>query len=201
MSSLSRLLEDFGRPGPATPDPGGGLDWDKVEALKAEAYESGYKAGWEDSGKQRDGDQARIAEDFARNLQDLSFTYHEAFSHVMKAMNPLLQQIVEAVLPAMAQQTLGARVVEQLLNMARTHGEQPATITVSPANLAAMESILEQEMPFPVQVTEDSSMGEGQVELRFGQTEQEIEMDEVLAGIGQAVAGFFQQHEKELKHG
>lgn len=197
--SISHLLEDFGSS--SFQSQSGGTTEVLKEEQRLEAFEQGYKAGWDDANKAQSDSASQISTEFARNLQDLSFTYHEAFSHVMKAMNPLLQQIVEAVLPAMAQQTLGARVVEQLLNMARTHGEQPASITVSPANLAAMESILEQEMPFPVQVTEDSSMGEGQVELRFGQTEQEIEMDEVLAGIGQAVAGFFQQHEKELKHG
>jgi len=197
--SISHLLEDFGTS--SFQNHSSGTTEVLKEEHRLEAFEQGYKAGWDDANKAQSDSFTQISAEFARNLQDLSFTYHEAFTHVMKAMNPLLQQIVEVVLPAMAQQTLGARVVEQLLNMARAHGEQPASITVAPANLAAMEAILEQEMPFPVEVSEDASLGEGQVELLFGQTEQEIEMDEVLAGIGQAVAGFFQQHEKELKHG
>lgn len=197
--SISHLLEDFGAS--SFKSQSGGTTEVLKEEQRLEAFEQGYKAGWDDASKAQSDSASQISAEFARNLQDLSFTYHEAFSHVMKAMNPLLEQIVQAVLPAMAQQTLGAQVIEQLMTMARSQGEQPASITIGPENRAAMEAILEQEMPFPVEVKEDPTMDEGRVELHFGQTEQEIAMDEVLAGIGQAVAGFFQQHEKELKHG
>lgn len=196
---ISHLLEDFGSP--SFQAQSNGTTELLKEEQRLEAFEQGYKAGWDDASKAQSDSASQISAEFARNLQDLSFTYHEAFAHVMKAMNPLLQQVVEAVLPSLAHQTLGAQVVEQLMELARANGEQPASITVAPENRAAIENILEQEMPFPVDVKEDPAMGEGQVDLRFGQTEQAIELDDVLAGIGQAVAGFFQQHEKEMKHG
>ena len=119
----------------------------------------------------------------------------------MKAMNPLLQQIVEAVLPELAQQTIGHRVVEQLRDMAKTVGDQPASLVIAPCNRDKVEEALDQDLPIKVELREDPSLSEGEVHLKLGDSERQIDMDEVLAGIGQAVAGFFQEHEKERKHG
>ena len=201
MSSLSRLLEDFGRPGPATPDPGGGLDWDKVEALKAEAYESGYKAGWEDSGKQRDGDQARIAEDFARNLQDLSFTYHEARSHVLTALAPCLRQMVDLVLPRLARDTLGDRVLQEVESVANDAAGFEIGIVVAPENQGQIESILDQDLGLPLRIRADDTLADGQVYLKFGDEERQIDMDDVLSRIRGAVDAFLDDKQKEAAHG
>ena len=73
----------------------------KKSKLQLDAFEEGYRAGWDDAIKAQSDDRTRISE-FAQNLQDLSFTYHEAYSHAINAMTPLLEDIVRSVLPKIA---------------------------------------------------------------------------------------------------
>ncbi|WP_136635998.1 ABC transporter ATP-binding protein [Pseudooceanicola onchidii] len=196
--SIAHLLEDFGSPqAVATP----ALSDVDLEGLKLEAFENGYKAGWEDALKTRDGEQAQISGDFARNLQDLSFTYHEAQAQVMQAMGSLLQDIVDKVLPEVVRDTMGTRLVEQLTEMARDHGSQTIEIVTSPADQAAVEALLDQDFGFPVTAQADDTLGEGQVFLRMAQEERQIDMESMMSGIRQAVAGLMEESERTLKHG
>lgn len=196
--SIAHLLEDFGTH-QATPVPT--LSDVDLENLKLESFENGYKAGWEDALKSRADEQAQISGDFARNLQDLSFTYHEAQAQVMQAMGTLLQDIVDKILPEVVRETIGARVVEQLTDMARDHGGQAIEIMTAPADVAAVEALLEQDFGFPIRASSDDTLAEGQVYLRMAQDERQIDMDAVMTGIRQAVAGLLEESERTLKHG
>lgn len=197
---LARILEDFGTYDPA-PDARFELSDVALEEQRLEAFEQGYKAGWDDAIKAQGDDQTRVAADFARNMQDLSFTYHDASNQLTKALNPLLTQVVEKVLPELAHATLGMQVVEQITDMAKTQAGQPVEIVVSPTNATSISALAEQELGMPISIVEESSLGEGQVYLRFGQVEREINLDQVLGGISDAVDAFFHQTEQELNHG
>ncbi len=197
---LAQILEDFGTYD-ATPGVTIQLSDVALEEQRLEAFENGYKAGWDDAITAQGDDQTRIATDFARNLQDLSFTYHDAFNQLTKAIQPLLTQIVSKVLPEMAHATLGAQVVEQLTDMARTQAGEPVEVVVSPANATSISALAEQDLGMPITIVEEPSLGEGQVYLRFGQTEREINLDQVLGGISEAVDAFIHQTEQEMNHG
>lgn len=197
--SISHLLEDFGtqsagRSSIAMTDV-------SLEEQRLESFEQGYKAGWDDALKAQNNTAVQISEEFARNLQDLSFTYREAYAHILKSMNPLLSQIVETVLPEMAQKTLGLRVIEQLQEMVKATGDTGIEVRVSCANQSAVASLLKQEFGFPVAIKEDASLSDTQALLKFDETEKQIDLGEVLSGIGQAVSGFFHEHQKEVVNG
>ena len=88
------------------------------EEAKLAAYETAYKAGWEDAASAQSEDQARIRADLARNLQQLSFTFQEARAHVLKAVEPLLEEMVNRLLPETARETLAPLVLEQVMPIA-----------------------------------------------------------------------------------
>jgi flagellar assembly protein FliH len=197
--SISHLLEDFGRAAsPATPEP---MTEEDLETLRLEAFENGYKAGWDDSLKAQAEDAMRIRDDFARNLQDLSFTYHEAHSHVMQSVTGLLEDIVALVLPEAMRKTLGLRVVEQLTEMAEIAGAQEVEIVSAPSDLLLIQSFLEAEAGFPVTATADDTLAEGQVFLRMSGQERQIDLDPVIAGIRDAVETLLQETERSVRHG
>lgn len=197
--SISHLLEDFGSNSAVRTTVS--MTDTTLEEQRLDSFEQGYKAGWEDALKAQNNTTRQISEEFARNLQDLSFTYREAYAHVIKSMNPLLSQIVEAVLPEMAQQTIGMRVIEQLQAMVKTSGESGIEVQVAPANQPAVAALLKQEFAFPVRLKADATLTETQALLKFDETEKQIDLGEVLAGIGQAVSGFFHEHQKEVVNG
>ncbi len=197
--SISHLLEDFGNKSASRSSIA--MTDVSLEEQRLESFEQGYKAGWDDALKAQNNTAVQISEEFARNLQDLSFTYREAYAHILKSMNPLLSQIVETVLPEMAQQTLGLRVIEQLQEMVKATGDTGIEVRVSCANQSAVASLLKQEFGFPVAITEDASLSDTQALLKFDETEKQIDLGEVLSAIGQAVSGFFHEHQKEVVNG
>ncbi|RBI71138.1 hypothetical protein DQW77_12770 [Roseovarius sp. TE539] len=194
MTPISHLLEDFGAAAGATLS----MTDVKLEEQKLESFETGYTAGWEDAAKAQADDATRISADFARNLQELSFTYQEAHAQVLDALTPLLEGMVETVLPDLARRTLAPRLVDMVQEKARSlTGSTRFEIVVAPACRAALEPLLEGVVSPPVTLREEPSLGEGQAYIAAGDTETEIDLDEVLAGIGEAVAGFLEDQKRE----
>lgn len=177
------------------------LDAIVLEDTKLASYETGYSAGWEDAMAAQSGDQSRIRADLARNLQSLSFTFHEARDHVLQAIEPLLTEIVNKLLPVLAHDVLPAKVLEILMPMARNLADVPIHLVISPASRAAIDQVLEQTTGLPITVTEEPSLSEGQVYLRLGETENQINLDRATQEISAAVKGFFVLPERERKHG
>ena len=192
--SISHLLEDFGSLAQGTPV---SLTDVSLEEQKLEAFEKGYQAGWDDSTKSGSDDSRRISADFEQNLQDLSFTYQEAHVASLNALKPLLDQIVSTVLPAMVQKTLGSQISELLHDLAKKHGSQPIEIVVAPANSATISDLLNQNTQHDITFVEEPSLADGQVYIRFGSQEREINLNEVLTSIDQAVVGFFEEAQRK----
>lgn len=188
--SIAHLLEDFdaaqqGREVTLTDV--------SLEEERLAAFETGYQAGWDDAVKAQTEDARRITADLAQNLQDISFTYQEAHAAVMQALRPLLTQMTTAVLPRLAQESLVPRLAEMLDELARDQGRLAVTIVASPSDMPRLAHLIEAEPGIGATLTEDDTLGPGQVSLRFGEAEHEIDLAEVLKGIDAAVRGFFDQ--------
>jgi len=168
---------------------------------KLQSYEQGYKAGWDDATTAHAEEQARISSDFARNLQELSFTYHEAKAQVLAALEPLLTEMVEKVLPKLATESLVEMVVEEVQGVAHTVADAQVELVISPENRAAMERLLEGEQSLPVKLIEEPSLPPGQVFLRFEEIEKQIDLEAVLTRCQEAVDGFFNQTNQEAANG
>lgn len=177
------------------------LDAGLLEEAKLASYDAGYSAGWEDAAAAQSGDQTRIRADLARNLQALSFTYQEVRSHILRALHPLLEEIVGRLLPDLARETLAGVVLDRLMPLAERLADAPVTLVLNPAARPAVESLLETATGLPLSIEEEPSLGEGQVYLRFGAEETLIDLDRAVAEITAAVRGFFDLTQKETPHG
>lgn len=172
-----------------------------LEEHRLEAYEQGYKAGWDDAAAAQSEEQSRVAADFARNLQELSFTYHEARSQILKSLKPLFKEMVSKVLPGLAQNNLAQSIVDEVMSVANAQTEAGIEIVISPTNHAALEQLLAAQNAVDITIIDEPSMAEGLAYLRFADTEKQIDLDSVLISVTQAVEGFFEQQEKEAING
>jgi flagellar biosynthesis/type III secretory pathway protein FliH len=198
MKQIARILEDFGTPHlPTAP----AMSDEELETIRLEAFENGYKAGWDDAAKALREEQSHITSDLARNLQDLSFTYTEAHSAVLAAIRPLMGDIIDKVVPELARETLGLRIKDELEQLAKRKASQRVEILVSPENLVTTEGLMSQDFGFPLAVVADDTLSEGQVFLRFDDEETEIDLNAVTEGIRQAVDGFFTEQERKIQNG
>lgn len=187
-----------------TPGPGAKtvvLDSMLLEETKLASYDAGYSAGWEDAASAQSADQTRVRADLARNLQSLSFTFHEARTHVLRALEPLLNEMVGRFLPDLARETLAPLVLDVLMPLAEKMADAPVTLVLNPVARPAVEALLEQATGMPLTLVEEPSLSEGQVYLKLGETETQINLDRATAEITAAVRGFFELPEKESKNG
>lgn len=174
----------------------------EAEEVKLAAYEKGYNAGWEDAVAAQDDDLTRLRNELGRNLQDLSFTYHEAHSHVLRTLEPLLRDMVAKVLPAVAREALCQVVLEHLRPLAEELATGPMEIATHPDNLRAVEDLVVGKAGFPVVVRGEPSLGLGQAHFRIGASERRVDLDGAITAIGDVVSGFFAVEKKEVKaHG
>lgn len=168
-----------------------------AEEARLAAYEQGYTAGWDDAVAAQDAETTRLRTELGRNLKAMAATFDEARSHVLRALEPLLRDMVSKVLPAVARQSLGAMVVEQLLPAARQMSETPAEVVAHPANRAAIERLVAEAGGMALTFREEPSLGEGQAYLRIGETELHVDLDATITAIGSAVAAFFHTEQPE----
>lgn len=162
------------------------------EEMRLTAFEKGYTAGWDDAVAAQEGESRKLRADLARNLQDLSFTYHESRTHVLGAMEPLLRDMVSKVLPAIARKSLGQVALEALRPLAEEAAGGPISVVVNPASREIVEELLTAKVAMPFAFVEEPSLSEGQVYLRFGDAEHRVDLDGVISAIGAAIAAFFE---------
>lgn len=177
------------------------LDTLALEEAKLSAYDTGYRAGWEDAAAAQSDDQSRIGADLARNLQALSFTYHEARQHVLRALEPLLSGVVDRIVPETARGALAPMILDTLRPLARDAAEPPVSLVINPAVRSAVEALLERATAPPIVIVEEATLGEGQAYLRFDASEVRVDLDEAAARIAAAVHEFFALNRQESQNG
>lgn len=192
--SIAHLLEDFDDSGHETEVT---LTDVSLEEQRLAAFETGYQAGWDDAVKAQTEGARLITADLAQNLQDLRFTYEEAHGAVMQALRPLLMEMTTKVLPRLAQESLGPRLAEMLHELARDQGRLSVEIASSPDDAARLAHLFEADPAVEARLIVDDTLGSGQVYLRLAETEHEIDLAEVLAGIDSAIHGFFEQNQHQ----
>jgi len=198
--AITHLLEDFSS-GVAPEDVMKLMSDVALEDQRLASFEKGYSAGWEDAFSAQEKDQSRVTGNLADSLGDLSFTYHEAMTELMGAVEPVFHSLVRLVLPEIMAQTFGQHIVELLSEMARSQASGPASLIVPTGTGASISSILAQELPMPVKITEDAAIETGRAYLRLGASEREIDSTSLLDSIRDAVDAFKYQTRKELKNG
>ena len=168
-----------------------------LEETRLAAFEKGYPAGWDDAAASQENEAARQRAELARNLQDLSFTYHEARTHILRAMEPLLRDMVTKVLPVIARQTIGEVALEALRPLAEEISASEVTVVVNAETRPTVESLLRATDTIPIRFEEEPSLGPGQVYLRMGDTESRVDLDGAIAAIGAAITAFFDSQKEE----
>lgn len=162
-----------------------------VEEIRLAAFDQGHRAGWDDCTAAHNTDEVRQREAVAAHLQSLSFTFHEAKEHILRAVEPLLRDMVAKILPMTARHALVPTILELLQPAAEELAGNTLTIRVSPDARSALEAALARGPALPIGVIADESLRSGQACLILGRSERRIDLDGVVDAIGRALADFF----------
>lgn len=172
-----------------------------LAVARAEGFDEGYRAGRNAALAEAERDQARIGAEFARSLQDLGFTYHEARAHVTRAVEPLIAEMLETFFPAQMREALGHTILQELVALAEAAADAPVGVSVAPPDADRMRALLGEETPVPLRIVEDATLASGQAYLRLGETERMIDLAGVIARTRTALEAVSDLNERSLAHG
>jgi flagellar assembly protein FliH len=74
-------------------------------------------------------------------------------------------------------------------------------LVLNPTARPAIEALLEQATGLPVTIQEEPTLGEGQVFIKLGTVEAQVDLDQATADIAAAVRGFFELPGKDRPNG
>lgn len=176
-----RFLETFSRN--ASPPTVPAEAQDLVEAARAEGYEAGYASGWDDAMASDQTSRIRMAAEFERNIQNLAFTFAEAVTHVRGELRNFLTDIVDHFFPAIAPDALRSHVKAELLRFGEERMDVPVEIVTSPDCNAVIAEMLKADFSLDVDLVEDPSLSAGQVYVRLGEQELEVDLDPLIEAV------------------
>lgn len=191
----SLILQDFSS---ASATPGIGQDvqqplpdlpfTDAPDAL--ESYDAGYKSGWADCAAAEAEEQRSVAVDLAKNLSEAKLTYEAARRDVLAALGPFFEDVAATLLPQIAAAALAPTVLAELGALADGQTVSTVEIHAAPSACAALERLGETEHLSGLVVRPEPAFAEGQVSIRVGAEQRDLDMAGAAARISEAIHNF-----------
>ena len=185
-------LEDFDGPETNPPkqealEPVVAVDTD---ALRSVAFEEGYKSGWDDCHAEHLKSEQAVSSDLARSLRDMETTYRDARSDVLSALKPVIDAIVEQVLPKIASDGLGAMVAQELMPHLEEASELEPELQCAPVMVPILQKLIDLRDDVSVRIRPETSFSGAQVALRLGAEARNIDLTSAMDQIGQELSSF-----------
>lgn len=163
----------------------------RLEMAKAEAYEQGYAAGVKSASADYENRTLQSHERLVQSLTALRLTREQARHEVLLSMEPLLNDIVATLLPAIARKSLGGFILSELMPLVGRAAEAPVIVASAPDVTFEVEEMLAARNILSVQLVPDPELSSLQAKLKGSQTELRIDLGGAITSIGEAIADFF----------
>lgn len=197
--SISHLLETFEDQSMQTSH-GHSLEDSRTDEELA-FFENGYKAGWDDCHKAAQSSAAALSEDFAQNMRELSFTYQEAYTAVIRSLEPVVKELVTGILPEIATQSLGQKIAHEVTLIAKSAAGCAVLITSHSSKQAHLRAALPKDISLDIKLAPDDSYAAGKVSLRFGENEREIDTTNFVEQARTLIQNYFEDLTREPNNG
>lgn len=173
----------------------------EIEELRLAGYEAGFAAGWEDCSKTREAEEARVRSDLGQNLQQMSFTYHEARKALIEAFRPLLAQILLKLLPQVAQKTLPHLLVAELDGALDAASSSGIVVFAHPGQISVVQDLLAHRAGLPIEIRSDAALAQAEAYLRFADAEVHFDLSGTLLAMSDVLERYFSLTLQEVPHG
>lgn len=194
--SIAHLLEDFQPLFTASDSPTETISETSIQ----DAYERGYKAGWDDAFAAAEKEKQDISSELAQNLRDLNFTFAEAKSATASEFDAMIDVLMAEILPDIAKTTLGAQLSQQLRILSKGQQDLTIQLAVADGDAEAVQAILPDVPGVHPDVFVDPQLPTGTVQWRVGSVEQQIDVNRIVKDMDNTVRGFFNELKKEKQY-
>lgn len=164
---------------------------DELDALAS--YDTGYKCGWADCAQAEAEERDGVAADLAKNLSTAELTYEAARRDVIASLGPFFEDVAATLLPKMAAAALVPTVLAELGALAEGQTAQHIEIHANPSACAALERLGETEQLGHLIVRPEPAFAEGQVSIRVGAEQRDLDMNSAAARIAEAITAISAQ--------
>lgn len=195
--SVSHRYRNFGGSAKDSAEAEGQTSGVASEEEKLQSFEAGYQAGWDDALKAQKESNDHISAEFAQNLQDMTFTYHEALSKLTSSIEPVMKEVVSKLLPEIVAQSLVGHICEQIDILIKENVGQNIEVVVCKSNVSKLEMIAGDKYENQIKIVAEETLGEGQAFVRIGNSERQVDIAGVVEGVSNAIAAFFYQSHQE----
>ena len=175
------------------PDP---VELAKLDAIRSEAYEAGYRSGWDDAVASDKEARQRIEAEFERNIQGLAFTYNEAVDRVRSELKGFVSALLDQFLPSLLPDVLREYVRAELISIGDEQIELPVEIVASSDCLQLLSGMIEDDIAMDVNLVEDQSLANGQVFVRMEGRETQIDFEPLIQNLSRQFAALCEPVEK-----
>ena len=165
-----------------------------------QSFEDGYKSGWDDAVAAQSESKTAISAEFGRNLQEASFSYHEARTSLARELKKLFEPLVNSVLPSIAKEALSAHLLDKISELSSEALDQKVEISVSPSQAPALQELCENTLNSTFEIFPDETIEKDQIFFRIGEKEHQIELDTWIENVHGIVSDFFDQIEKGVNN-
>lgn len=199
--SIRDLLETFDGLSTAPVKPTAGAINDTLETVRTTAFEAGYTSGWDDAKAADDKARIRVQAEFERNVESISFTYHEAVDRVRSELKTFVDALLCEFLPGILPIALREHIRAELISAAELQIELPIEIVVSPNCTELVSQLAEGGLAPGIEVVEDSSLVENQVFVRIAESEKEINLAPLISELKFQFSAMTDSKDKVQSHG
>ena len=173
--------------------------FESFEALRDSAYSEGVKSGADAASRAFEEEKIRTLAPILEALNDIGFSQVEACQTVLKSMRPLVEQLLETVLPETARQGFGAEISALLLKAYEKAPKAQFTISVTPDAVSSIQSLLSPSKA-DFTVLPDPALDGLQARVNWQGGYDQIDLDAALDDVRSAVNTFFNSFENTGTH-
>ncbi len=173
----------------------------EVERRLADAYEAGYKSGWDDAVASDKETNQRVSAEFERNIQNLNFTYNEALHRVRTELHGFLSSLVGQVLPDLTPDILRAHITSKLTEFGDGQTNETLEIRIAQNAMSVVDDMDGVGSNASIKVVEDPSLAEWQVLLNFGTSEELLDVAPLITELRDQLAAIsVPDQQEDLQH-
>lgn len=196
MKSIAHLLPEFSQ----TSEMQLVSEADREED-RLRAFEQGYSAGWEDATKALQESSTQGASQLAASISDASFTFQEAYSAVLRDIEPVISRMISLILPEIARETIAQHLIGEIRKSFRESPASALTISINEAQVETLTDALASSGLGAVKVQSDPGLDALQAIVGTEKSEREIDFGRLIKEFHQSLASLALDAGKELKHG
>lgn len=150
-------------------------------------YEDGFATGLETGIARCEAEQSKLTSELTQTLADIGFEYAQARQEVLSSLRPLFEAIKDQLLPTVMDQTLGAHLVEFMMEKAVQSTATPITLTVSEGDEKLASDLILTQSGLPFTVQSDPKIKQGQIAVERNDSEAILDFSETIQKIQHAL--------------